>query len=132
MSENKEPIIYYKLMGGKKVRVFKSTFNDKNYYKIQVTQRNYDNTQDKFYKQVMFKKGVELQNETDILILEGYENLRKNPKDEYNPISIIMITKFEEVENEERMKQNAYDEFRTNLDENELGEEVFIDDNFLD
>lgn len=128
MEEKKEPAIYYKLMANKKVRVFKSTWNDKDFYKIQVTQKNYDGTSDKFYKNVMFKKGVDLPNETDIIILEGYENLRKNPKDDYNPISTIMITKFEQLENQEQMVQDAYDEFRENLDENE----VEISDSFLD
>lgn len=126
MEEKKEPAIYYKLMANKKVRIFKSTWNDKDFYKIQVTQKNYDGTSDKFYKNVMFKKGVDLPNETDIIILEGYENLRKNPKDDYNPISTIMITKFELCENEEQAQQDAFDEYRENL------EEVEITDDFLD
>lgn len=128
MEEKKEPAIYYKLMANKKVRVFKSTWNDKDFYKIQVTQKNYDGTSNKFYKNVMFKKGVDIPNETDIIILEGYENLRDNPKDSYNPISTIMITKFETCENQEQAVQDAYDEFRENLDENE----VEISDSFLD
>lgn len=123
---------FHKLEVGQKIRVFKSTFNDKNYYKFQVTQKNYDGTSAKFYIPLQFKKGVELQNETDIIVKGFVENLRENKADKYNPIHCYQINIFEEVENEERMKQNAYDEFRTNLDENELGEEVFIDDNFLD
>ena len=39
-----------------------------------------------------------------------------------------MITDFEIVEREEQIKQNAYDEFRDNLDDNE----VEIDESFLD
>lgn len=127
--EGKEQKIYYKLEAGKKYRVWKSTYNDKNFYKIQVTQTNYDQTKDKYYVDLQFKKGVDLPNESDIIIKCAYENYRKNSVDQYHPIVYYMITDFELLENEERNKQNAYDEFRTNLDENEM---VDIDDAFLD
>lgn len=120
---------FHKLEVGQKIRVFKSTFNDKDFYKFQVSQKNYDGTTTKFYIPLQFKKGVELQNETDIVVKGFVENLRENRADKYNPIHYYQINVFEEVENEERNKQNAYDEFRTNLDENEL---VDIDDAFLD
>lgn len=129
MEENKEPTIFYKLMGGKKYRVWKNTYNDKNFYKIQVTQKQYDGQTNKFYKPVMFKRGVDIPNESDIIIEEGYENLRSNPKDPYNPISTIMITKYTLCEREEQIVQQAYDDFRENLDENET---VSLDDDFLD
>ena len=117
--EEKEPTIYYKIMAGNKVRIFKTTWNDKNFYKIQVSQKNYDGQVSKFYKTVTFKKGVDIPNETDIIIEEAYENLRENPKDSYNPISTLMITKFTQLENQEQTIQNAYDDFRDNLEENE-------------
>jgi len=128
MEENKEPTIFYKLMGGKKYRVWKNTYNDKDFYKIQVTQKQYDGQTDKFYKPVMFKRGVDIPNESDIIIEEGYENLRLNPKDPYNPISTIMITKYTLCERQEQIAQQAYDDFRDNLDENEM---VDIDSSFL-
>lgn len=119
MEEKEEFTVFYKIMGGKKFRVFKNTYNDKDFYKIQVSQKNYDGTVDKFYKPVTFKKGVELDNESDIIIEEGYENLRKNPKDEYNPISTIMITKFTLCERQEQIEKDAYAEFQQTLSENE-------------
>ena len=122
---------YHKLEVGQKIRVFKSTFNDKNYYKFQITQKNYDGTSTKFYINLQFKKGVELQNETDIIVKQFVENLKENKADKYNPIHYYQINGFEVVENEERDKQNAYDEFRENLDAN-LGEQVEITDDFLD
>lgn len=125
MKENK---IFHKIEAGKKYRVWKKTYNDKDFYSIQVTQKNYDNQVDKYYVDLQFKKGVDLPNQTDIIIKEAYENYRKNKADEYHPITYYMITNFEIVENEERAKQNAYDEFRNNLDDNE----VEIGDDFLD
>lgn len=125
MEENK---IFHKLIAGKKYRVWKKTYNDKDYYSIQVVQKNYDNTQDKYYIDIQFKKGVSLPNQTDIVIKTAHENFRKNKNDEYHPIVYYMITDFDVIENEERIQQQAYDEFRNNLDENV----VEIGDDFLD
>ena len=119
---------YHKLEVGQKIRVFKTMFNDRCYYKFQIKQKNYDNTETKYYINLQFKKGVDLQNESDIIVKGFVENLRPNPKDAYNPIHYYQINNFELVENEEKMKQNAYDEFRDNLDDNE----VEITEDFLD
>ncbi len=125
--EEKKPIIYHKIEAGKKIRVFKSTYQEKTFYKVQVTQTNYDKTQDKFYIGVVFKKGVELNDPDgkgiDIIIKQAVENFRKNPKDEYNPIMYLMITEFEICEREEQQIQQAYDNFRDNLNQNELSDE---------
>lgn len=119
MQEEKENKIYHKIEAGRKVRVFKSTYNDRNYYKVQVKQKNYDDTEDIFYVPLQFKKGVELENQTDIIIKEAYENMRKNPKDEYNPIYYLMITEYEVVEREEQVQAQAFKEFQDNLYANE-------------
>lgn len=129
MQEQEEYKVFYKIMGGNKYRIFKTTFNEKDYYKIQVSQKNYDNTVSKFYKQVVFKKGVNIDNETDIIIKKAFENLRENPNDKYNPISSLMITDFEIVERQEKIEQDAYAEFQENLNEQDL---IDIDDSFLD
>lgn len=120
---------FHKLEVGQKIRVYKSTFNDKNFYKFQVTQKNYDDTTSKFYISLQFKKGVELDNETDIIVHQFVENMRENQKDKYAPFHYYQINGFEIVENEEKAKQKAYDEYRENLYEND---DVTIDDNFLD
>ena len=131
--EEKEQVIYHKLEAGKKIRVFKSVHNDKAFYKIQVTQRNYDNTQDKYYIDLQFKKGVELADPTgkgiDIIINRAIQNFRKNPADNWHPIMYYQVLDFELLENEEQITQQAYDDFRENLDENEM---VDIDSSFLD
>lgn len=126
MQEEKEDKIFHKIEAGKKYRVWKKTVNDINYYSIQATQKNYDDTTDKFYLAVQFKKGVELMNETDIIIHCAYENLRKNPKDPYNPMYYLLITDFEVVERQEQITQQALNDY------NEAINEISIDDNFLD
>lgn len=133
MEEETKPTIYHKIEAGRKVRVFKSVFAEKTFYKTQIIQKNYDNTQDKYYIGLTFKKGVELDDPDgkgiDIIINCGYENFRKNPADKYNPILYIMVTDFTVCEREEQIQQEAFDEYREKLDENEM---VTISDDFLD
>lgn len=118
--------IYHKIEAGKKIRVFKSTFNDRNYYKVQVTQKNYQGDPDKFYIALQFKKGVELADPDgkgiDIIIHSAYENFRKNPKDEYNPILYYVVTDFEQVKRQEQLEEEAYADFQDNLNEVEVSE----------
>ncbi|MBR5303470.1 MAG: hypothetical protein IKU37_01420 [Candidatus Gastranaerophilales bacterium] len=127
--EEKKEYGFHKLEVGQKIRVFKSTWNDKNYYKFQVTQKHYDGTSSKFYINLQFKKGVDIPNESDIVVKGFVENLRENKADKYNPIHYYQINDFELIENQEQMINDAYADFRENLDENE---QVEISDNFLD
>lgn len=124
MEEEKPKKIYYKLEAGKKYRVFKTTFDNgsgaKDFYRIQITQKMYDETVLKWYKQVTFKRGVSLDNETDIIINCAYENLRENKNDKYEPISYLLITDFDIVERQEQIEAQAYADFQQNLNEVEL------------
>lgn len=117
--EEKEYKIYHKIEAGRKIRVFKNTYNDKTYYRVQVKQKNYDSTEDIFYVPLQFKKGVELENQTDIIIKEAYENMRKNPKDEYNQITYLVVTDFDIVERQEQVQAQAFKDFQDNLYANE-------------
>lgn len=127
MNEEKEHNIFYKIMADKKYRVFVNVFNGKKFYKIQVTQKELDGQTKKYYKQVTFKKDIELDNETDIEIQEAYENLYANKNDKYNPISVLNITKFRILPKDE--KQKAYDEYYNSYNNDD---EITISDDFLD
>ena len=120
-----EQKIYTKLQVGKRYRVFKTVFNNKIFYKVQLTQTNYEGTKDKFYVGIQFKKGIVLDNETDIIIHTAYQNYRKNLKDPYNWIDYYVITDFEIVESQEQIEAKAFDEFRDNLNEIETSDEEF-------
>lgn len=124
MEEEKEvkQEIGYKIMAGRKYRVWRKDYGGKTFYNIEVTQKNYDGTILKFYRPVTFKRGVDLVNGTDIIIKAGFENLRPNSKDSYNPITAIMITDFETVENKELMERQAYADYQQNLYEMEQEE----------
>lgn len=122
--------IGYKIVAGKRYRVFKKEYNGNVYYNIQIQQKNYDDTISKYYRPVTFKKGIVLDDYTgngvDIIIHKGFENLRPNKADKYNPITTIMITDFEILDSQEQIEAQAYQDFQSNLDE------IEIDDNFLD
>jgi len=109
----------YKVMIGDKIRVFRKDYNGKTFYNVAITQRNYDGTKSTYYRPITFKKGVEVMNETDIVIKDMFENLRHNKKDEYNPITALIITDFEVIERQELIEKKALADFRENLDENE-------------
>lgn len=123
MEEEKQSRIYHKIEPDRKYRVWKKTYNDVDYYKIKIQQKNYDGTADTFYQEIRFKKGVSVPNETDIKIKEAFENLRKNPKDEYNPIFYLVITDFEILESQEQKTKNALDEFNDIMEEIEITDE---------
>ena len=124
MVEEEQDYIGYKITAGKKIRVFKKEYNGRVYYNVQMQQKNLDETVVKYYRPVTFKKGVTLDDPDgkgiDIIIHKGFENLRPNAKDPYNPITTIMITDFEVVERQEQKEAEAYDMFQENLNENEM------------
>ena len=109
----------YKIMIGDKVRIFRKDYNGTTFYNVAITQKNYDGTKNTYYRPITFKKGVEVANETDIIIKDMFENLRPNKKDSYNPITALMITEFDTVERQEQLEQEALADFRDNLEENE-------------
>lgn len=121
MEEETRPKHPYKIMIGDKVRVYRKDFNGVTYYNVLISQKNYDGTSTRYYRPLNFKKGVEVPNETDIIIKDMYENLRPNKRDSYNPITALMITEFETVERQEQLEQEALADYRDNLEENEYG-----------
>lgn len=120
MEEERLDEVSYKIKSGLRYRVWRRDLNDRTYYNIIVKQKNYDGTESTWYRPVTFKKGVEVANETDIIIKSGFENLRNNPKDKYNPITSIMITEFETLENKEKIQEKAFEDYKQCLSENEI------------
>lgn len=122
--EKKEEYIIYKIVPNRKYRIWRKDYNGSIFYNIKVEQKQYDNTKKNYYIPVTFKKGVSVDNETDIIIKKAIENIRDNnyvddKKKPYSPIFSYMITEFEICEREEQQIQQAYDNFRDNLNQNE-------------
>lgn len=115
---NDEKKIYYKVMAGNKTFIYKTFYGSTPFYKIKMIQKSLDGKTYEFYKDVRFPKGTVIDDRTTIIINKAYENLRENPKDKYNPISWLMITDFDFVD-DTKANDEAYDKFRQNLQANE-------------
>ena len=70
-----------------------------------------------YNKKVRFKTGVELKDNTQILILNMFEDVMKNNKDPYNPVWHLMITDFEVVE-EPDDTTDAIMDYQNNIETN--------------
>ena len=129
MEEEKKGEIWRKIEPNHKYRIWRKDYNGKTFYNILITQKEYDGSESKYYVPVTFKKGVEVNNETDIKIYKAIENLRKNNNVEdkykpYCPIFSYMITDFEIVERKEQQEAQAYKEFQETLNENEMAQNL--------
>ena len=125
MEESTEPKILRKIEPNRKYRIWRKDFNGKTFYNIMVSQKQYDDTELKYYIPINFKKGISVANETDIKIIKAIENLRENKKVEekdqkYYPVFSYTITDFEIIENEEQKENEAYKKYQEKLNENEI------------
>lgn len=91
--ENKSYIIR-KVREGFTYMVFRNDRNGKTFYKIGVTQKDFDGQQKTHYVPVMFKQGVEVADRTKIKINTAIENLYTKG---YDVIFSYRITDFENL-----------------------------------
>lgn len=117
--------IGYKIDTKHTYKVYRSEANGKTFYKVQVTKKNYDGTNQKFYKQLRFVKCQPPENGEIIRIKKGFEDLYSNQKDPYNAISVVVVQEYETTQPVE----DAYGDYQQALNENDM---VDITDDFLD
>lgn len=131
--ENQEEYIIYKVSTKNWHKVYKTSYNGKDFYKLLIVQKKYDGTTTSYYKPISFKKTLTPPQDGSVIrIKQGIENLYTNNIDKYNPISSILILDYELKENVEQKKENAYNEFSQTLAENEENkEEIVIEDSQL-
>lgn len=126
--ENKEYIIS-KINTKNFYKVYRSTYNGKDFYSLLISQKSYDDTETYYYKGVNFKKGLPLpQNDTLIRIKRAVENYYG---EKYKPVSSYMILEYETKQTEEQKKESAYEEYSQTLMENEENREIKISDSDL-
>lgn len=133
MENQKEEYIIYKVSTKNWHKVYKTSYNGKDFYKLLIVQKKYDGTTTSYYKPISFKKTLTPPQDGSVIrIKQGIENLYTNNIDKYNPISSILILDYELKENVEQKKENAYNEFSQTLAENEENkEEIVIEDSQL-
>ena len=124
MEENK-PKRHYKVEPGDNLVIYRQDINGISYYKAMVTKTNQDGTKSRFYKELRFKKGVEIANKTMIKVNDFFEDIRQNPRDKYNPIFSLVILDFEIVENPFD-KTTAISNYNNNQN-NEIDDSYFAD-----
>ena len=117
--------IGYKIDTKHTYKVYKSEANGKAFYKVQVTKKNYDGTNQKFYKQLRFVKCQPPENGEVIRIKKAFEDLYANQKDPYNAISVIVVQEYEMTQ----ANEDAYGEYQQALTESDM---VDLSDDFLD
>lgn len=133
MKNQEEEYIIYKVSTKNWHKVYKTSYNGKDFYKLLIVQKKYDGTTTSYYKPISFKKTLTPPQDGSVIrIKQGIENLYTNNIDKYNPISSILILDYELKENVEQKKENAYNEFSQTLAENEENkEEIVIEDSQL-
>lgn len=121
--ENKEYIIS-KINTKYFYKVYRSSYNGKDFYSLLIVQKNYDETESMFYKSVSFKKGIDLPpNDSLIRIKKAVENYYG---EKYKPQSSLMILDYELKKTENQIKEDAFNEYNQSLLENEKEKEVQI------
>lgn len=126
MQENNMPPRPYKIMLGDSIIVYRTEYNNNVYYKTMITKKKQDNTKERFYKEIRFRKGVNLPNKSMIKIKNMFEDVRNNPKDAYNPIFSLVILDFDIVENPFD-KSEAITSYNNNALSEEIDDSYFAD-----
>lgn len=125
--EDKEEYIGYKIDTKHNYKIYSQEYNGVKYYKIMIQKKNYDGTKTNFYKQVRFVKCKGPNDGEIIKIKKGFEDVRENKNDRYNPIWELVIMEYEVVQNDAIDEKQAFAEFQNNLKENEEGYADFGD-----
>ncbi len=125
--EDKEEYIGYKIDTKHNYKIYSQEYNGVKYYKIMIQKKNYDGTKTNFYKQVRFVKCKGPDDGEIIKIKKGFEDVRENKNDRYNPIWELVIMEYEVVQNDAIDEKQAFAEFQNNLKENEEGYADFGD-----
>lgn len=123
MEEQVERYISYKIDTRHTYKVYVNSAGGKTFYKVCVKKKNYDGTESKFYKQLKFVQCDPPQDGEIIRINSAFEDLYVNSKDKYNAISVIAIMDYEKVENDVVAEQQAYEDYRENLNSMEVSDE---------
>ena len=118
MEDNQQPMLGYKIMAGKEYMVFRTENAGRVYYKIQVSKKNFDGTKEVGYKNIKFKRGIELEDRTIIIPKAGFEDFYN--KDKYTTIFTLFITEFDIVQNPVVDTTNAINNYNNQISQEEV------------
>lgn len=123
--ENKEEaelVEGYKIRAGNTYYVNRQEYNGNVFYKIPVIQKNYDGTTVTLYKNVVFKDKPDIADNTKIRIKKFVENgyYKKNDKNHYNPMFVLMIYDWEIVEQSSEQVESAYNDYQNAINQDDV------------
>lgn len=107
------------IVSNREEMIFRNEYEGKVSYKIGLSKKNKEGQFDKGYIPVRFKQGVELNNQTRILIKEAWLSFNTHDKKTY---PYIFINDFNIIDKGEVSKENPYEEFgkQIAIEESEL------------
>lgn len=117
--DTREDYITYKINTYNKYIVYKSSYGGKDYYKIYFEKKNQDGSKLKIYRNLKFINCEPPEDRDIIRIRRGFEDNYIDPKNKYNDVCIICVLDYELFKDEEKMKEEAFENFHRTLEENE-------------
>ena len=100
-------------------KVYVSSVNGQTYYKLLLSQKNYDGTSKNYYQNVRFKKTLTPPKDGEqIRLINFIENLFG--EDIYNPRYSFTILDFEVRQNKEQKENQAFEEYNAIIGDNEV------------
>lgn len=117
-AENEE-YISYRINTSNKYMVFKSSFGGKDYYKICFEKKNQDDSKTKIYRNLKFINCEPPRDRDFIRIKKAFEDNYIDPKNRYNDVCILCVMDYEIFKDEEKLREEALENFHRTIEENE-------------
>ena len=114
--ENEQDGNGYKIKCGREYMVFRSEYQGKIFYKIQVTKKNYDGTKTQAYKTIKFVSktlDTDIPDRSIVIIKNLFEDFYFKANDKYNPIWIVVATDWEIIKTSQQTAAEALETFNS-------------------
>ena len=118
-----EEYISWRINTHNKYIVYKTSFGGKDYYKIYFKKKNQDGKEIKIYRNLKFVNCDPPEDKDIIRIKKAFEDNYIDPKNNYNDVCVLCVQEYEVFKDEEKMKQEAFQNFHRTIEENEDFEE---------
>lgn len=119
MEDKTEEYISYRINTYNKYTVFKSSYGGKDFYKIYFEKKNQDGSKTRIYRNIKFVNCEPPEDRDLIRIRKAFEDNYIDPKNKYNDVCVIVIMDYELFKDEEKMKEEAFENFHRTIEENE-------------
>lgn len=128
MEEERKEYAIRKINNKSWYKVYVSGANGKTFYKLLLSQKDYQGNVKNYYQNVTFSRKLKAPNDGEQVRLIGFiENIFGD--DKYNPRYSYTITDFEVKQTQEQKEAQAFDEYHSTMQDNDM---VKIDDSFLE